>query len=561
MIPETDSRILQKIDKLASAGEPLLTSGGIAFEFEEHSFLIDPLCDFHPSQGINKCSQVGFSETAIIKAFYLAQHLKLNVLYTLPSELFLNDFVPPKVNKIIANNEGVYSQIRGGTHQKRVGVGKDSKFIYFQGAFNPEAESKRESTSKGTSVTTDVNIHDEANKSDPFILSQMMSRYQNSRYKGRWLFDNPSFPKLGADGIWRKSDQRYWIVTCSHCGYMQYLDWYRLDKHEFESGSNHCWIDPINKKIECGKCRREIDEITRMTGRWVAKYPHRTEHRGYWINQLMYVRHSVDSIMKIEEDDKTPTSYFKNMIMGTPYIGTDVKIERHHLAQNISNEQNTRQNCVMGIDQGKWKHWVLGNEQGIFACGKTQSWEDLERIWTAYDAFVISDALPSQYEPKKYARKMRGRFYRAFYQPERDQVELSKFIDKDGDHMVLIRRNETFDEIVDKILATQFPLQLNLNDVQEFVDHWTSMIRIVEEDKNGNHRFSWDKTDEDHFAHASLYFYIGLKRALLGKVTTVRKQKQGEDIISADTVDMDSGGAIPPELVRKLLKGKKSHRI
>jgi hypothetical protein len=560
VIPEFDSRILEIFDQMAALGKPLLTSSGEPFEWREHVFMIEPLCDFHPSQGWNKGAQIGLSETTILKALYAAKVLKLNVLYTLPTDEFLIDFVRPKVNKIVDNNPDLFSDVVGGLYQKQVGTGIDSRFIYFQGAFNRESKSNREQSSQGVSITSDVNIHDEASKSDQFILTQMMSRYQNSRYKGRWLFDNPTYPKVGADAIWQISDQRHWIIKCEHCNYRQYLDWFRLDKHEFQSGTSHSWIDPVKKIFICGKCRRELGDQSRIDGQWIAKYPSKTDHRGYWANQLMYVRHTVKSIMATEEHPKVSTSYFQNMVLGKPYIGSDVKISRSHIAQNISIDVNPLIGNVMGIDQGKVKHYVIGNEKGIFAKGKTDSWDELQFLWRKYDAFVISDALPSQYEPKKFAQEMEGRFYRAFYKPESDQAEIAKFIPaEDGDHRVLIRRHEAFDEVVDRIVTGRFPMQLNINDLDEFIEHWEAMVRLVHEDAQGNQRFEWTHTDADHYAHASLYFYVGLGRAYTGDTYTSDKprQKPKESTHRVSSIDMAGGGSLPPDAVRRLIKGRR----
>lgn len=553
MIPEFDTRIIQLLDSMQALGHPVLTSNGIPFEWDEHVFLLKPLCDFHPSQGINKCAQVGFSETNIIKALYVAEHMKMNILYTLPTDSFVRDFVPPKVDKIISSNPLLFANVTGQMYQKEVGNGPSTRFIYFKGAHNPKSEDKREETSKGVSISSDLNIHDEASKSDPFILSQMTSRLANSKYGGRWLFDNPTYPKMGADAIYQKSDQRHWFVKCTHCSHRQYLDWIRLDQFELKK-SHHSYVDIETKQIICSGCGKPIDNETRMDGEWVSKYPEKTAHRGYWINQLMYVHHTVEKLAEIESDPRLPTAYFQNMVMGKPYIGTDVKVERHHLFNNVNLEVNTLQNNVIGVDQGKIKWWVAGNEQGIFACGKTESWDDIERLMKKYDATVVTDGLPEQQKPKELARKYKGKVWRAFYKPHADQSELVKFV-PEQDYMVLIRRNEQFDEIVDKIMTNRFPLQMNLNDVPEFVDHWTSMVRLVQEDKEGNQRFEWIETDADHFAHATLYQQVALHKARAGHVVSVKRPKQRDDKLPI--VVSSEGGALSEDIIKSFTRNIK----
>lgn len=553
MIPQKDSRILKLLDNLERIGYPVLTSKGTPFEWKEHNFLLEPLCDFHPRQGINKCSQVGWTETAWLKAWYMAKYLGLNVLYTFPTDAFVRDVVPPKVDKIIDNNQHIFSDISGGIYQKQVGTGPTARFIYFKGAHNPKSETSREESSKGTSITSDINIHDEASKSDQFILNQMMSRYSDSKYQGRWLFDNPTYPKMGADSYYHRSDQKHWFIKCPHCGHKQYLDWVRLDQHEHKKAL-HTYIDVDKKKIICGKCAKPIEGEARRNGEWIAKYRDRTDIRGYWVNQLMYVRHSVASLLEVQEDPKVSTAYFHNFVMGKPYIGADVKISRQHMTQNMSLDINPMVDNAMGIDQGRVKWYVIGNEKGIFHVGKTESWDEIERLIRQYNVTTVSDGLPEQQKPKEFASKYKGRFWRAFYKPTSDQSELAKFV-PEKDYAVLIQRNETFDEIVDRIVTGRFPMQLNPNDVPEFIEHWTNMVRITQEDKEGNQRFDWVETDADHFAHATLYWWIAMMRRGGGLVAS-KASRQGDQGKPAITVAAE-GGTLNEDLLKSFTKGRR----
>jgi hypothetical protein len=529
MIYKTDARILKLLDRFKAKN-----SSGKPFEWREHIFLLDILCDFSPKQATRKCAQVGLSETMILKALFMAEHLKLNVLYTLPSDRFLKDFVPPKVNQIIQNNPELYGNWSGGIYQKEVQTNEGKRYIYFQGAYNPESAAQEETTAKGTSISVDIKIHDEASKSDPFVINQMQSRTLNSKYKGDWKFDNPVYPNMGADADWHRSDQMHWMVKCSHCGYRQYLDWYRLDKHSFESGTFHCWINPEKKIIECGKCRKEIVDGDRIKGEWVPRYPKQDSIRGYWMTQLIYIMHNVESIMEIEENPETRVSYFNNMILGKPYIGSDVKLNRENIVSNLSSDINPLIGNAMGIDQGNIKWYVIGNAKGVFQVGKTESWDELEMLFNKYNCVAVCDALPFQSDPKRMAAKYPGRFYRAFYKPMQDQVEIARFspegkvgIQKD---IVHIRRNEALDELYNQILENKFPIQAPFDQIQgDYIRHLTSLVRVVEEDSDGNQRFDWINTDQDHLAHATNYFKVALRKANKGSVSLISPKKQGED--------------------------------
>ncbi len=529
-----DDRILVWIDSNGfknSLGQP--------FEWYEHSFLLDPLCDFHPRQGWNKSAQVGGSEAAILKAIFLTYELEANVIYTLPSDNFLQKFVGPKVDPIIEANPLLRSMIKGGVTLKEVtkivGNKKISRFIHFIGAFNSQASANQELSSKGVSVTAYVLINDEASRSDQFILQQMRSRLENSPYAAIFDFDNPARPGVGADGTYKISDQRHWFVKCSRCGHRQYLDWIRLDQFEFKKGALHCFVDPERKEFVCGKCAKPISDNDRITGEWVAKYPSITDYRGYWISQMCYVRHSAAKILLKEEDKRYPKSQFYNYVLGKPYIGSDVRVSRANIVSNMSSDINMLNKNVMGIDQGRIKWYVIGNEKGIFKVGWTESWDEIEFLFNKYNCTAVCDALPYQSDPKRLAAKYPNRFFRAFYKPEADQSELAKFSPKNDRTVVLIRRDETFDELVDKIVRNAWPIQVPLTDLEVFISHWENLIRVIEPDSNGNDRFTWTRVSDDHFAHASLYMETAKIKAGTGIVTGLKPKKITQPDTSIDT--------------------------
>ncbi len=461
----------------------------------------------------------------ILKAIFAAKEYGMNLIYTLPTDNFVQNFVPPKVDTMIRNNPYLAKNVEGGVYLKKVGQGGKSRFIYFMGAHNPQSDSKRDESSKGVAVSSDLNIHDEASRSDQFIISQMESRTANSKYRGKWLFDNPTYPNMGADSVYKLSDQRHWMVKCSHCNYWQYLDWFRLDKHDFQSGSNHCWIDIEKNQMVCGKCQKALTNYDRINGRWVAKYPKVSEYRGYWLNQLAYVQHSVESILREEEDQKKPKSQFYNMVLGKPYIGSEVKISRQNIIDNHSLNKNDMQNVAMGVDQGNIKWYVIGNETGIFMQGSTESWDEIEKLRNRFNATMVVDGLPDQRETKKLVEKYPFKIWRAIYKPDTDQRELVQFGSKNQPHMVYIRRDEVFDEIVDDIMQANLPIQVPMSDLTEFINHWEAMTRVVEEDSEGNQRFKWIETSDDHFAHATLYWWVAMKKIHKGRLEQISLKK------------------------------------
>lgn len=518
-----DDSVIQWID-----ANNLLTSQGKPFEWFYHSFLLEPLSDYHPFQGTNKSAQVGWSEGMILKVLYAAYKLKWNVIYTLPSDEFLNKFVTPKVDPIINNSALLKSLVSGGVTLKKVGKGKGARFIYFIGAFNSKGASNQTESSKGVSVTADVIVSDEASRSDQYILNQMDSRVENSLYKGKWRFDNPQVPGKGADSIFRKSDQKHWFVQCPHCKHHQYLDWIRLDKEAFKKKALHCYVDPDKKQFVCSKCGREITDETRILGKWIAKYPSRTEYRGYWLSQLCYTMHSVSSILQKDDNVEFPRSLFFNFVLGKPYIGSDVKVNRTAIVKNLDGSTNSLIGNYMGIDQGRVKWYVIGNAQGIFKMGWSEDWDEIEQEFNKYNCVAVCDALPYQQKPKELADKYKGRFFRAFYKSESDQAELAKFSNGNDKSVVLIRREEMIDLLANKINEGKDPLQIPYETVEMYVRHWENLVRITEPDRYGNERFKWERLGDDHLCHARVYMEAAMFKGGNNEIQTIKPKVKGE---------------------------------
>jgi len=106
----------------------------------------------------------------------------------------------------------------------------------------------------GIMFSSDLNIHDESDRSDQVIMEQYESRLDASNYKGQWYFSNPTVPGTLTQKLWEKSDQKHWFVKCPHCNHLQWLDYYQN-------------VDKEKEIFVCQKCGKEIDDETRRQDR------------------------------------------------------------------------------------------------------------------------------------------------------------------------------------------------------------------------------------------------------------------------------------------------------
>lgn len=554
------------------------TERNTPISFDKYAFMIDPYLDWRPLQGVRKSSQCGWSIMTNIKLFYAAKHgipgygvPAANVIYTLPSDTDVNTFVPSKTNLLIQNNPIIKEYLKDenlnyrdvdSIQRKKI----ENSMVYFKGTRSKTA---------ALMISSDLNIHDESDRSEQSIIEQYESRLDNSMYRGRWIFSNPSFPNMPADLMYKNSDQKHWFIKCEFCGHWQYCAWYRLSKVDFKT-SNHIFVDDKNGQYICGKCARPISDEVRKRGTWVAKYPNR-EISGYWINQMMYSWKSAKDL--IELDDNKDRAYFNNFVLGLPYIGSDVVIDGNTIIKNMALDkiEPVRGHVAMGIDNGDVKHYVLMNEKGIFQIGKTEKWDDIELLIQKYDPVFIVDLNPYPRVPRELARKYR-RGYASFYSDNTKDLSLVRWGEGDKIHMVYPDRNKVFDDLVGYIAEGNMIFYGTKAYFEEYIEHWETMYRV---DRVGTQRADdvgpttkairgmWESsTGVDHYCHATLYAYVALSKLLGGAGKVLRGGINTQKIIETDQATkiatspivvgdtMKSGRSFIPDL-KSLISSKK----
>ena len=77
---------------------------GDAMDWHKHQFLIDIYNDQSDNLVVMKPAQVGLSTLEILKNIRDAEMRKMDIIYTLPTEGDVQQFVGGKVNRIIANS-------------------------------------------------------------------------------------------------------------------------------------------------------------------------------------------------------------------------------------------------------------------------------------------------------------------------------------------------------------------------------------------------------------------------------------------------------------------------
>lgn len=460
---------------------------GNPIDFRDHLFLLDIYEDQSPKLVCYKAAQIGFSTMAILKSLWLAKHRKLDIIYTMPSSSDMKDFVGGKVNRIISQNPVLldYVKDKDSIEQKQVG----DNIVYYRGTFTEKA---------AIAVSSDLNIHDEEDRSKQAIIQQYGSRLQHSKHKWEWHFSNPSVEGNGVSRYWADSDQKHWFIKCRACTREQYLSW--PDS-----------IDIQRSAFVCKHCKHELSREERRVGRWVRRFKDKP-YSGYWISLLMAPWITAGEIIRYHETKSA--EYFANFVLGLPYVGEGNQVTPDIIFRNCTPEINSQDRVVIGCDSGLKKHYVLGNKDGLFYAGIAKDWKEIESLLAKYErSIAVIDALPDLTEPRKLREKYPGRVFLCHYARDRKTFQLIRWGKKEEAGNVTVDRNRMMQIVIDDFANRKIPLQGTQDDWEPLQSHFATLYKVVTPDTLGVPQAVWETSNGmDHFAHACLYWRVGMDR-------------------------------------------------
>lgn len=477
------------------------TSNGTPFEFHDHAFMRDIMDDMSPLQVGLKPPQIGWSESMMVKSFYMLQKKKKDVVYTLPTSSDRDDMVSGKVNRIIAQNPLLMQMVKDHDTIEQKSVGDN--IIYYRGTWTAKA---------AMMVSSQVNIHDEYDSSNQMVVENYETRQQAQPGGMRWYFSHPSLPDFGVDKFWQLSDQKHWFITCPHCEELQYLSWPES-------------INQNTKIYQCKECAKELSDDDRRKGAWHAKFPDR-EFSGYWVSQLMCPWITAEKICQ-DFAEKTP-EYFWNYVLGLPYAGGDAKLTQQHLFQNLSGSLDVAENServILGIDTGKKLDFVLGNARlGLFHHGDAENYKPLDEFMRRWPLCIaVIDAGGDFIGAQEFFERWPGRVFKAYAGEDRKTNQLFRWGTGDDQGQVLYDLNRTWQLCVDEFREKRLPLQGTEQDWWEYWLDWKNMSRIKIYDPKTNQfkGIKWVRNGRNHRASATLFWRVGMDRFGAGTVSFI----------------------------------------
>lgn len=462
---------------------------GEKLSFKDRMFLIDILEDKSPFQVILKAPQIGMTVLQLIKSLWWAFYGHKDIIYTLPTETDVQEMAGGKINRIIAQNPVFLQWIKDHDTVSQKNVGDN--IIHYRGTFTTKA---------AMMVTSQLNIHDEVDASNREVITQYETRLQSQAGGMRWYFSHPSIVGAGVDDKWGKSDQKEWFITCPQCKESQFLEW------PFS-------IDQQRQCYQCKFCLSELSDDMRRKGQWRKLYQD-MEYSGYHISQLMCPWIPASKIIK-DFKEKDP-QYFYNFTLALPYADAKSKVTLETIKGLLTDINDRTGRVIMGVDTGIKIRWVVGDKNGLFNMGESESYEELQREFDKHkDCIVVMDKGGDIIGSQEFAHKNAGRVFLCYFQHDKQSLDLIKW-HKDADYgLVSADRNRLIQMVVDEMADGRIPLYGSLEKWWDMWLHWQFMYRVVEEDKMHNLVYVWECDKAAHrndYALAMCYYRIGIDR-------------------------------------------------
>lgn len=525
------------LNQLARVLEKYAHIGAAPWSFKDHEFQIEIVNDVSRRMAVQKCSQIGLSETSVQKTLAIAASMKdVAIIYSLPTRTMAQKFSNDRFDSAIRNSpyySNLVATAKNSVEQKMIG----SSMLYIAGTWG---------SNDAISIPATVVINDEVDFSNQDVLGKMESRLRHQEqdehgYGGyRQLFSTPTVPDFGINGHFKVGDQKYYAVKCKCCNEWQIPDYFSqmvlpgFDRPIEELSRNHLQEDPkrvMKAKLicrKCGKCLYESGSVFDPAHRqWIAEHPGRA-FSSYQIFPWDVPRYNKPSSILSQVSMYTTEEDFFNFVIGIPRV-TD---ESMFLTSSNIREQVKTSNYIpyvegakapegeyyFGMDVGKTCHIVIeavinGERQVVNAMTITAGDKTLRQQAMAVFEYYnprhgCVDAGPDNSLVTDLVTFGRGKIHAVEYANRVDGLKL--FTEKDPapgeDYNRCLRADRT--KLIGKVMKDhngshiKYPAKV----IDAVFSHLKGLRRVVNSDPNSQGvKFRYQKIGEDHYAHALCY--------------------------------------------------------
>lgn len=499
------------------------------FSFKDHEFQEQILND--PSRVINvqKCAQIGMSEAMARYALALCRIIPgLSCIMTFPFSGDSENFMRTRINPVIQGSPDLKAAVDNNLDNVSIKA-FGSSLLYLRGTSG---------ATQALSIPADILIHDEIDRSDPAVVGQYQSRIRHSNLKLVRKFGTPTLAKRGISAEMDVSRRNRNICKCSHCNHFFIPDYYEHVhipgfKGEIKdiTRDNIRSINWMGATLRCPKCD-DTPDLAPENREWVMENPSDNyEAVGYFCAPFDVPKMTTIPQLVLESTKYASQSEFQNQALGIVADNSNEQItEADVLDCKVNVSLASGDVHSMGCDMGLTCYIQIGRMIGdallVVHREKVMLGEfEARRLVLQSQYSVITTVMDSQpytdlvlriqaYDPNCYG---------GVYHQSKDLATYTiKKVDRDDAkgklpiNQALINRDIAFDEIMHLTKAT--PKQLiwaaqSEDEDKTYVAHMLDMKRVQVIDRNGDVRYTWQKSSDgnDHMMHTTLYLYTACR--------------------------------------------------
>lgn len=506
----------------------------VPFTLYDHLYLVAIYNDTSQIIVVKKSGQAGLSELFVSMALHACDERRLDVLYIMPTDGDVSDFsrmrfgpaieaspylsslvVPPSLGKMHSNY-----RYRGADKisLKRI---RDN-WLVFRGGTVAQDGSARQLKS----VPSDVLFFDEVDEMNPQAIFIAQKRLGHSPIKEERYISTPSYPNIGIDSLWKKSDQKEWFVPCPHCGRRQRLLYSNLVIEQDDFDRPVAWNEVDGRPfIACTKCHQPMNRLA--NGEWIAAN-FGSAISGYHPTKLFSPHNTLKEIIDNQDTlDESKKREAVNQDLGEAYsprggrmAGDILDACRRKYSFGVA---KGGKRTFAGIDVGpRLKHLTIrqardskGNFRLLLA-EEVPTFEELVYILKKFNVGTcVIDALPETTKARELQAQMpKGRVWLAYYSLSnigtkyKDPIQWVK-----AEGIVNADRTRVIDGMYARFYKQENLLPENARNIPDYYDQLAAPVRVTEKDSRGIPVSRYVETGPDHYAHSETYCYVATHKA------------------------------------------------
>jgi hypothetical protein len=395
-----------------------------------------------------------------------------------------------------------------GTNTAQLKVCGDCK-LYIRGAnLTEKKDVGYEESTRLKGITVDAVYWDELDIMDEDVIEKAKGRMGDSKVGEEIYIGNPGVPRKGIDAIFQASDQRHWWMFCKKCHTSTCAEFQFFEDPSFIKEK-----DDGTSYLGCRKCGARIDNAT---GYWKADVPTNSEHmHGYrWSQLITPSGNSPAEILhafRFPPNDNVGDVY--RLMLGMPYISSSNELSQvavRNCCGTFPILHSDAGPCVMGVDQGDIKHYIIGAKAGketfiVLKVGKTDSWTYLHDIARCFNVrHAVVDLQPNADSARDFQAKSTFKTWLCQYSENTPAGTM--FNENTG--IVRINRTEIFDKSAKVFRQQRVEIPRLSPEIKEFIQQMTDPVCVEEKDKKTGRLVRRYRGKNDHYRNAMNYFLM-----------------------------------------------------